>query len=325
MHCYKLHALLLFAPVSPRLGARLPSGRTPKYVCYHYPSTSASLPGKKQGPDPGGPDKRRRLGEILLPFVDMLQGRSQTIRRSSYQEVLTQDDWKSPIYTLLFTQVLIYLASSYVTSMPASGFMSIQQLQWWQIVTNGLMSVTLQQLFESMFFTYIFGRPVERSYGLVGVWMAVLFAVVGANALLVWVAHSVTGTLALPCSSSPVGVLGLLFVGLVFPRLLRKPLEVACLAPFALWSVTQRCIPMSSMVIVDGLKVGHLVHLSGGLAGSLIAYTILSAVKLIKENAKKVERDKALKDKAAAVDETMSGILNSAADAATYMVKKLDK
>jgi hypothetical protein len=38
-----------------------------------------------------------------------------------------------------------------------------------------------------------------------------------------------------------------------------------------------------------------------------------------------VERDKTRKDKAAAVDETVSEIWNSAASAATNLVKKLDR
>jgi hypothetical protein len=33
---------------------------------------------------------------------------------------------------------------------------------------------------------------------------------------------------------------------------------------------------------MDGLKVGHWVHLLGGLVGSLIAYAVLSAIKALK-------------------------------------------
>jgi membrane associated rhomboid family serine protease len=325
MHPCSLHASQLFVPLKSRLRATLPFGSLPRSRIYRHQRSGIYTSGNMHNSNVGGREKWGRLGAILLPFVDIMEGRSLPMRQSSDREAHTSGDWRSPVYTLLLVQGLLYLASSCATSSTyifPNFSMSIKQPQWWQMMTNGMMSLTVQQLFESMFFIYILGRPVERSFGLVGVWMSFLLAVAGGNTLLLWAAHSVRSTLSWTSFYSPVGVLGLLFVGLIFPRLFRKPLEVACLAPFALWSVFQRCAPMSSVVIVDGLKVGHWVHLLGGLGGSLIAYAVLSAIKALKE---KVERDKTRKDKAAAVDETVSEIWNSAASAATNLVKKLDR
>ena len=40
--------------------------------------------------------------------------------------------------------------------------------------------------------------------------------------------------------ASSAGVLGLFMVGLLIPRLMRKPLELACLAPFAILATSKR-------------------------------------------------------------------------------------
>ena len=61
----------------------------------------------------------------------------------------------------------------------------------------------------------------------------------GANAMVLWAIPKAACKAALPFASS-AGVLGLFVAGIALPRLFRKPLEVACLAPFVLSATIQQ-------------------------------------------------------------------------------------
>jgi hypothetical protein len=60
----------------------------------------------------------------------------------------------------------------------------------------------------------------------------------GAN-IMMWYALPSKSALVVSSTSSAAW-LGMYFVGIFFPRLKRKPLEVACLTPFVLASAVKR-------------------------------------------------------------------------------------
>lgn len=59
----------------------------------------------------------------------------------------------------------------------------------------------------------------------------------GANLFALWMFPAKTAALV---TASSAGAAGLFVVGLLLPRLHRKPLEVACLAPFACITAVNR-------------------------------------------------------------------------------------
>jgi len=66
--------------------------------------------------------------------------------------------------------------------------------------------------------------------------------------------------------ASPAAWLGLFAVGILWPRMKRKPLELLCLTPLVLISAIERFCSLAPMIIFNGWQVGHLVHPLGALA-----------------------------------------------------------
>jgi hypothetical protein len=57
--------------------------------------------------------------------------------------------------------------------------------------------------------------------------------------MVLWLVPPATKGFAAPSALS-AGVLGLFVAGMLLPRLLRKPLEVACLSPFVFSTILHR-------------------------------------------------------------------------------------
>jgi membrane associated rhomboid family serine protease len=141
-----------------------------------------------------------------------------------------RQDWRSPVYALVAVQALAWLATGVFDLVPGSALgLSVRHPQWWQMVANSFLFSSAQHLAETVFLTYVLGRLVERLHGAQGLWAVFLASTLGAN--LMTLAFLPQRLSAAPFAT-PAGVLGLFVVGLLVPRLMLKPLEVACLAPF---------------------------------------------------------------------------------------------
>lgn len=70
-------------------------------------------------------------------------------------------------------------------------------------------------------------------------------AIAGANLLTLWALPAKAASTVAPLVT-PVGVFGLFLVGLLFPRMLSKPLEVLCLAPFVCMTLLSRWVQPSN-------------------------------------------------------------------------------
>jgi membrane associated rhomboid family serine protease len=94
---------------------------------------------------------------------------------------IQKEDWKSPIYTLIGVQALLFLLSQgghWIFS-KTDICLSIRNPQWWQILSSGFAFINHHHFSEVIFITYVFGRVIERRHGLIGLWLSYLGAVLG--------------------------------------------------------------------------------------------------------------------------------------------------
>jgi membrane associated rhomboid family serine protease len=116
------------------------------------------------------------------------KGKAGSSRMTTDNGGFVRDDFCSPVYLLIAT-----LALSFITTLPQAAKMlkftpdlslhltskGLLPSDWWQVLSSGFAFTSGQHLAETVFLVYIFGRVVERSHGVIGVWMFFLSAVIG--------------------------------------------------------------------------------------------------------------------------------------------------
>ncbi|PNW76140.1 hypothetical protein CHLRE_12g546200v5 [Chlamydomonas reinhardtii] len=183
------------------------------------------------------------------------------------------EDLRSPSYAIATANAVMFLACALVPLLPASAvLLNHKAPQIWQLLTSSFAHPSLESVMQCVFFTYVFGRVVERNHGVWTTWAVYIACGATAAALAWWLIPAKAGLLT---SAAPAAAWGLFLVGVGIPRLAKKPLEVACLAPFAFAATTGRYAHASAALLTDGTAVGHLVHVVGaGLAAALASCVI---------------------------------------------------
>ncbi|KAG1656566.1 hypothetical protein FOA52_009054 [Chlamydomonas sp. UWO 241] len=235
-------------------------------------------------------------------------------------------DYRSPVYMLILVQLVAFLLSNSL-ELPATASLglNVRSPAWWQLVTSAFSFSSWSHLFESAFLTYVIGRLVERAHGAWGLWAAYLGAAIGASTATLWAAK--LSSAAIPsAAASPAGLLGLVVVGLIIPRALAKPLEVAALVPFIASSAAVRCTPLAGLTVYNGAKIGAWVHMGGAAVGALAVYGVLC---LIDAHTRRVAEEKAEVARWAKAKqmeeqaEAVTGVISTAANAASRVAKTL--
>lgn len=74
------------------------------------------------------------------------------------------EDWRSPVYTIIAVNAAVYALSNVLHILPSSWLQLGlgKAFAWWQVATSAFTHGSLMHLAETTFFTYIFGRLVER-------------------------------------------------------------------------------------------------------------------------------------------------------------------
>lgn len=102
---------------------------------------------------------------------------------ASAGKTVADDDWRSPVYTVIAVNVLVFALVHLLHLVPAF----LLQLGlgkafgWWQVLTSGFTHAGPEHLAETVFFVYTFGRLVERAHGLAGLWLTYLSSVLGTR------------------------------------------------------------------------------------------------------------------------------------------------
>jgi len=283
----------------------------------------------------------KELASFLAPTVAVITGSvddsaassssSSSSKRSSAKAAASaaSDDWRSPVYTIVAANLAVYALVHLLHLLPA-GLLQLglgKAFGWWQVLTSGLMTLGFEHLAEVTFFTYTFGRLVERAHGAAGLWAAYLGGVLGANALALWMFPAkAVGSAAV----ASAGALGLCVAGLVWPRAHRKPLEVACLAPLVWMACVARFAGLGPALVVDGVRVGHLVHAVGAVMGGSLVAGVFALVDWVaaKAEAERLEKERQeaaarRAERGAADGEAVAEVLGAAAKAAGQIAKKL--
>ncbi|KXZ53281.1 hypothetical protein GPECTOR_7g1175 [Gonium pectorale] len=231
------------------------------------------------------------------------------------------EDLRSPSYAIAALSALLFAVCALVPLLPASALLlNHRQPAVWQLLTSCFAHGSLESLLQGVFFTYIFGRVVERNHGSVATW-AVYIACGMAAAALAW--FMLPTKAALLSSAAPAAAWGLFLVGVGFPRLSRKPLEVACMAPFALTATTARYSALSTALVHDGTPVGQLVHLAGASLVAGVAAAVLAVVEQVQEEMERKRLEAKRQAEAARQNEAVERIVNMAGQAAQQLGKKL--
>lgn len=85
------------------------------------------------------------------------------------------EDLRSPTYAIAAACTVTFLACALVPLLPASALLlNHKQPMMWQLLTSCFAHSSLEGLLQTVFFTYIFGRVVERSHGAVATWATYL-------------------------------------------------------------------------------------------------------------------------------------------------------
>jgi len=208
--------------------------------------------------------------------------------------------------------------------------LNVRSPAWWQLATSAFVFESCARLYETVFVTYVIGRLVEHTHGALGLWAAFIGATVGANAATLAAVSKGALTKAAAAGSvhiaSPGGVIGLVVLGLLIPRVTAKPLEVAVLLPFLLTTLAARCVPMAGLTLFQGVKVGVAVHMAGACAGTLAVWALLRLVRSVQarveEERRAAERQRRQQQQAEHA-EAVSDVINKAAKAASRVAKEL--
>ncbi|KAF5838704.1 hypothetical protein DUNSADRAFT_2329 [Dunaliella salina] len=181
-------------------------------------------------------------------------------------------DWQSPVYAIIAINVLVHLAllaaqslssaPTGVTALSLSLHLHPKSFHWWQVLTSGLVHTDWAHLAETSFHTYLWGRLVEQKRGAIGVLVTYVASLCGAN-VIAWLTLSAKAGKA--TVASPATWLGLFAVGIFWPRINRKPLELLCLTPLVLMSAVERFRSLAPIILFNGWQMGHLVHPMGAL------------------------------------------------------------
>uniref|UniRef100_A0A699Z5K2 Rhomboid-like protease n=1 Tax=Haematococcus lacustris TaxID=44745 RepID=A0A699Z5K2_HAELA len=141
---------------------------------------------------------------------------------------------------------------------------------WWQWVTHLFAHANLQHLSNNLFFLLVFGRFVEDTEGAGGV--VAVYLLCGLGAGLASFLLSSRATVSVGASGAIFG----LFATSVLLRLTsfnwRRLLESLVLGQFVVQQVLGEVKAQlgGGSLMAGGLKVSHLAHLGGALAGVLL-------------------------------------------------------
>ncbi|KAG2484401.1 hypothetical protein HYH03_016815 [Edaphochlamys debaryana] len=232
------------------------------------------------------------------------------------------EDLRSPSYAIAALNTALFLACALVPLLPAASMLlNHKQPQVWQLLTSCFAHSSLEGLLQCVFFIYVFGRVVERNHGSIATWAVYISCGMAAAALAWWMLPAKAVMLS---SAAPAAAWGMFLVGVGLPRLSKKPLEVACLAPFAFAATTSRYAPFSSALLDGGgTAVGHLVHIAGASLAAAVASMILGVVESVREAVERKRLEAKRQADAASQEETVNRIVNLASQAAQQLGKKL--
>ncbi|KAG2433848.1 hypothetical protein HXX76_008204 [Chlamydomonas incerta] len=215
----------------------------------------------------------------------------------------------------------MFLACALVPLLPVSSvLLNHKAPQIWQLLTSSFAHPSLESVMQCVFFTYVFGRVVERNHGVWATWVVYIACGATAAALAWWLIPAKAGLLT---SAAPAAAWGLFLVGVGIPRLAKKPLEVACLAPFAFAATAGRYSHASTALMTDGTPVGHLVHVVGAGLAAALASCVINVVEGILEAQERKRLEAKRAAEAASQEEAMSRMISMASEAAAKLGKKL--
>lgn len=231
------------------------------------------------------------------------------------------EDLRSPTYAIAAACTVTFLACALVPLLPASALLlNHKQPMMWQLLTSCFAHSSLEGLLQTVFFTYIFGRVVERSHGAVATWATYLSCGAAAAALAWWM---LPAKAALLSSAAPAAAWGLFLVGVALPRLPAKPLEVLCLAPFACAATLARYSHLSGALAQGATATGHLVHVVGASVAACVVAAVLGVVERLRQEAEERRREEQRKADAANTEAAVTRVFNIASQAAQQLGKKL--
>ncbi|KAL6761309.1 rhomboid-domain-containing protein [Haematococcus lacustris] len=175
------------------------------------------------------------------------------------------------VFALMTLNVLVFLADKvlHVPHMTAL-YLHHSHPVWWQWVTHLFAHANLQHLSNNLFFLLVFGRFVEDTEGAGGV--VAVYLLCGLGAGLASFLLSSRATVSVGASGAIFG----LFATSVLLRLTsfnwRRLLESLVLGQFVVQQVLGEVKAQlgGGSLMAGGLKVSHLAHLGGALAGVLL-------------------------------------------------------
>ncbi|GIL49482.1 hypothetical protein Vafri_5811 [Volvox africanus] len=231
------------------------------------------------------------------------------------------EDLRSATYAITATNTAIFFLSAMVPLLPASALLlNHRQPHLWQLLTSSFAHPSLESLMLCVFFTYIFGRVVERSHGSLATWL--VYATSGAAAAaLAWCL--LPAKAALLSSAAPAAAWGLFLVGIGLPRLSKKPLEVACLLPFTFAATVSRYSPLAGLMVYEGMPQGQLIHVAGASMAAMVAVLVLGAVAVWRAEAQRKRQEAKRQEAAAREEDAINAVINAASQAAAQIGKKL--
>ncbi|GIL73623.1 hypothetical protein Vretimale_5491 [Volvox reticuliferus] len=286
----------------------------------------------KKGPLPGGDSTGKSMATLAksllrdaMAAISSLAATGSTGMGSSGSRTAAvaalPEDLRSATYAITATNTAIFFLSALVPLLPASALLlNHRQPQLLQLLTSSFAHPSLESLMLCVFFTYIFGRVVERSHGSLATW--VVYATCGtAAAALAWCL--LPAKAALLSSSAPAAAWGLFLVGIGLPRLTKKPLEVACLLPFTFAATISRYSPLAGLMVYEGMSQGQLIHVAGASMAAMVAVLVLGAVEALRAEAERKRQVAKRQEAAAREEEAINAVINAASQAAAQIGKKL--
>ncbi|GLC34790.1 hypothetical protein PLESTB_001164600 [Pleodorina starrii] len=231
------------------------------------------------------------------------------------------EDLRSASYAIAAANTALFFACALVPLLPAATLLlNHRQPHICQLLTSAFAHPSLESLMQCVFFTYVFGRVVERNHGSLATWVVYLTCGAAAAALAWWMLPAKSALLS---SAAPAAAWGLFLVGLGLPRLTKKPLEVVCLAPFALTATVSRYSPLAGLLVQDGMALGQLVHLVGASLAAALAAAVLAVVEGWREEQERKQREARRQAEAASQEEALNRVISAATQAAQQLGKKL--
>ncbi|GLI64712.1 hypothetical protein VaNZ11_008072, partial [Volvox africanus] len=285
----------------------------------------------KTGAHPGGDSTGKSAGSLAESLLRETMGAisalatTGSIGSSSVSRAAAvappPEDLRSATYAITATNTAIFFLSAMVPLLPASALLlNHRQPHLWQLLTSSFAHPSLESLMLCVFFTYIFGRVVERSHGSLATW--VVYATCGAAAAaLAWCL--LPAKAALLSSAAPAAAWGLFLVGIGLPRLSKKPLEVACLLPFTFAATVSRYSPLSGLMVYEGMPQGQLIHVAGATMAAMVAVLVLGAVAVWRAEAQRKRQEAKRQEAAAREEDAINAVINAASQAAAQIGRKL--